>query len=100
MHEQQLVAVGVARQILHGRGEFPESHVERGVAEHLWRVPRRGLAAIQRGEVEGARAQGPLEPAPAGWRMGVMEEGGGSEEAFLGNLALKSARRQVGVGLA
>src|SRR5690606_11107776 len=55
---------------------------------------------VQAVEVEGARPQRSLEAGPAGGRARVVDEGGGAEEAFLGNLALVGALGQVGVSLA
>ncbi len=43
---------------------------------------------------------GPSKFDPAGGRMAVIEMRGGAEEAFLADLALVGARRQVGMRLA
>ncbi len=100
MDEQQLVAVGVAGQRRHGRRQLPEADLDGGVVQHHGRAPRRGLRLVQPRQVEGAGPQGTLELHPAGGRALVVQEGGGTEEALLGDLPLIGALGHVGVGLA
>jgi hypothetical protein len=97
--EQQLVAVGVAGQRRHGLGQLPEADFDSGVLQHHARGPGRRVGGVHARKVERAGPQRTLEVDPARRRATMMQEGGGPEEALLGNLALVGALRQVGVSL-
>ena len=71
VHEQQLVAVGIARQVIHRASRAPESDAHRCVAEELGARPRaRCWRRSELREIERVRAQRPLEVAQpvGGWR--------------------------------
>jgi hypothetical protein len=99
MHEQQLVAIGIAHQMIHRGTGIPHPHANMRVTQDLRRLPRRRLILFKLVQIEGMRPQRPLELHPAGGRMAMMKERGRTEEAFLADLALERPLRQVGVRL-
>jgi hypothetical protein len=100
MHEQQLVTIGVARQMIHAARELPVTQLAMRVAENNRRVPGRSRAALELGQVEGVWPEWSLESGPAGGRVAVIEKTRRPEEPFLAHLALEAALGQVGVRLA
>jgi hypothetical protein len=101
VHEQELVAVAVAREVVHPAIGVPDAELDVGVGQHRRRSPRAaGAFATQPGEIEGARAQRAFPAGPAGRRVLVIHHGRRAEEAFLAQLALEGALGQVGVRLA
>jgi hypothetical protein len=99
MHEQQLVTIGVARQMIHRCSGIPYAHTYVRVTQDLRRLPWRGLILIELIQIESVRAQWPFELHPAGGRMTMMKERGRTEKAFLADLALERPLRQVGMRL-
>ncbi len=99
VHEEQFVAVGVARESRHAAGQAPVADTAVRVDEHLVGRPGARGPRGELGEVEGPRLQRSGEPRPAGGRVAVVEERGGPEEALLAHLALVRALGQIAVRL-
>jgi hypothetical protein len=97
MDEEEIVAVGVAHQVIHAPGRaLPEAHAH-GRIRHDFR----GLPGLESalcggaGEIERVRAQRTFECHPSRRRMAVIEVRGGPEETFLADLAFERAGRQI-----
>src|SRR5690606_9295041 len=81
VHEEERIAVGVARERGHGAAETPEPDVETGIAEQARRRERRGGIATSRAGVERARAHRPFDAGPSGRLVAVMKLARRTEEA-------------------
>ncbi len=99
MDKQELVAVGIAGQMLHRAVHGPDADFQIGIGQQHRRFEGIGTFRRRRQRVEGVRAQGPLEMRPAGGRMPVIELGGRTEEAVAAHLALIGSLGQIGMGL-
>src|SRR5262245_10650675 len=100
MDEDQVVAVGVAREARHLAAEAPVTEPHRAVVQDRRRVPWGVRQAVDLREIEGARAEITFPARPSRGRMAVIHLRGRAEEAILAQLSLIAAGRQVGVGLA
>ncbi len=99
VHEQQFVAVRIARELVHALRQAPEAHAAGGVREHLGGRPGTGRPGRQLRQVERTRTQRTLELGPARRRVPMVEERGRAEEPFLAHLAFVRAFGQVAVRL-
>ena len=99
--EQQLVAVAVAREMVHVAIGVPEAQLDVGVVQHRRRLP--GLRArcslsLARSKARGRSGPSQLVQPVGGCLWYIMRRR--AEEAFLAQLALERALGQVGVRLA
>ena len=99
MHEQNVVAVGVAGELGHPAFGAPEADLCRRVSEDPRRRPRRALRPVDLVEIERARAERSLEPGPCGRRVPMVQLGRRPEETLAADLALSGALRQIAVRL-
>ena len=105
MDEHELIAVGVAGQVIHGTRQAPESNAAMTIPEQRMGGPRRchrltlHRAPGQLVEIERVRTQRSFETAPARRWMTMMKECSRAEETLFAHLALERTRRQIGVGL-
>jgi hypothetical protein len=100
VHEEQLVAVAVADEVIHRRIGAPETQREVIVGEKKRCIPGGGRARCETIRIESARPQRPFERHPAGRRVAVVHLGRRPVEPFLAELALVRVGGQVGVRLA
>ncbi len=98
--EQQVVAVGVAHQVVHSALGLPRANPDMRVVHQLGRVPGRTRARLELCGIKRPRAQRPVEIHPPGRRMGMMHVAGRAEETFLAQFPLVRALGQVAMGLA
>ena len=101
LHEQQLVAIGIAHQMVHVSAGFPIADLDRGIDQQLGGIPRRGreLDATTGIEEIGTRAVLVNRRPGRGW-VAMVEVGRRAEEGITRQFALPQAVGNVGVGLA
>src|SRR6056297_13164 len=100
MDEQEFVAVGIARQVIHAARRLPGPDTGMRVVHQLGGVPGRSRRRFQPGGIEGARPQRAVKVCPAGRRVGVIHMAGRTEKSLLSELTLVRPFRQIAMRLA
>jgi hypothetical protein len=98
--KKQLIAIAVARQVIHTAPGAPVTELQMRVAQENRSLQRRVRVSFDAIRIECAGAQRPLAATPPGGRMTVNHLRGGTKEPFFAKLSFKCIRWQIGMRLA